>query len=107
MRDYVNEYLAEKKAAKDGYLRDVVGRMELADGSSLSVQASGFHYCSPKEATGPWDMVEVGFPSKRWNSLSKYREDWKTTIRNNVFAFVPVRVVNAIIHRAGGFAPEI
>lgn len=103
MRDYANEYLAAAKAA-DPYQPDVVPRVYLADGSSLSIQASPYHYCTPKEATGPWSMVEVGFPSKRWNSLSKYRDDWDMPITENVFAYVPAHVVNRIIHRAGGVA---
>jgi hypothetical protein len=29
------------------------------DGVEISVQASKYHYCSPKDSTGPWTHVEV------------------------------------------------
>ena len=37
-------------------------RLRLADGTSLSVQVSETHYCSPRNNWGPYYEVEVGFP---------------------------------------------
>ena len=33
------------------------------DGTTLSVQASEFHYCTPRDNKGPYTHVEIGFPS--------------------------------------------
>lgn len=38
-------------------------RIELANGGSMSVQASGTHYCRPRHDTGPYTHAEVGFPT--------------------------------------------
>lgn len=52
--------------------------IELKTGTSLSVQASKFHYCSPKQNDGPWESFEVGishkdfFRDKNWF----HDEDW-------------------------------
>lgn len=32
------------------------------DGTKLSVQASEYHYCEPKNNTGPWTAFETGTP---------------------------------------------
>lgn len=57
------------------------------DGTTLSVQASDGHYCSPRNNRGPWTAVEVGFPSvKPPDSWQQYAEEW--TRKQDWFSFV-------------------
>ena len=83
------------------YLRE---RVVCADGVSLSVQASEFHYCSPRDNAGPFVEVEVGFPSvKPPRSWKAYCEDWKRPT-GTVYGYVPVALVARFIKAHGGVA---
>jgi len=84
------------------YLRnDTVDRITCADGTSLSVQASAHHYCSPRNNEGPWDEVEVGFPSVEVPEWLDYRDGPKQDV-DNVFGYVPVQLVRDFIAAHGG-----
>ena len=72
-----------------------------ADGFSLSVQASHFHYCSPKEDVGPYRTVEIGYPSQEIPQLMEYAED-ESNPTGTVYAYVPVKIVGEIIDQHGG-----
>lgn len=75
------------------------------DGFRMSVQASANHYCSPREDKGPWETVEVGFPSRIEPLLWKYAEEpgaWTET----VYSYVPVQLVAAVIDVHGGFSVQ-
>ena len=77
-------------------VRDCV---ETASGTRLSVQASRFHYCLPRDDMGPYTRVEVMHPNapEEW---SQYNDC------ENVYAYVPIEMVAAEIDRLGGFAEE-
>jgi hypothetical protein len=94
MRDYVNEWLT----THPGPVRP---RMTLFSGRSLSVQASGSHYCEPRSAVGPWTEVEVGYPEyadgRKWGSKA-----FGTNRDGAVFGWVPVADLNRMIARNGG-----
>ena len=49
--------------------------IKCADGFTMSVQASRGNYCSPRNDSGPYDSVEVGFPSSFDVYLHQYAED--------------------------------
>lgn len=84
----------------------VCPRIVCEDGTTLSVQASRFHYCSPRNNIGPWEAVEVGFPSvKPPDSWEKYAEDW-TTPCETVYGRVPIELVRAFIDTHGGEHPS-
>lgn len=72
-----------------------------ADGFTMSVQASRTHYCTPRNDQGPYTAVEIGFPSKHENRLAPYGDNG-----NNVFAWVPVDVLDEIIRAHGGLKDE-
>jgi hypothetical protein len=79
-----------------------VPRIECADGLTLSVQASAFHYCTPRETGAhPYQSVEVGFPSERIEALMPYAEDAEAPTET-VYGYVPVEVVNQIVTEHGG-----
>jgi hypothetical protein len=69
-----------------------------ADGLQVSVQASRDHYCSPRNDTGPWTHVEVGFPTRRVHMLKPYAEDASGV----VYPWTPIAIIAEVIARAGG-----
>jgi len=80
-------------------------RIEFENGGSISVQASEMTYCSPRDNTGPYTAVEVGFPEgvqlpDSWESCADYwpRDDDDKTWRNSdVFGWVPVELIRELI----------
>ena len=44
------------------------------DGFTMSVQGSSSHYCSPRSTQKIYGTMEIGFPSKRVNSILQYRD---------------------------------
>jgi len=87
--------------------REPIKRIELSDGNSLSVQASETHYCAPRENHGPWDLVEVGFPSveppETWAEY--FDGDWDNDDRTgSVYGYVPIDLVVDFINEHGGMA---
>lgn len=85
---------------------DHVPHIVCVSGLGMSVQASAFHYCTPRESEGPWSTVEIGFPTERVEELMPYMEDWGDTKPTEaVYAYVPVEIVAQVIADNGGFAP--
>lgn len=83
--------------------RFTVGRFLCADGFSISIQASGGHYCSPREDRAwPYTAFELGFPNQTDEALRKYAENKDGNLQDTVFGWVPVDVVVALINRHGG-----
>jgi regulator of replication initiation timing len=91
-------------------------RIVCADGFSLSVQASSFHYCLPREDGPPdwwnyFEEVEVGYikkkdgepisldPTPRWKQWREYVLEDGTC---SVYAYVPVDDVLEFIASHGG-----
>lgn len=88
------------------YLKETTGnrvrsRIECADGFSLSVQASEMHYCSPRQNEGPWDSVELGFPSEVEEMLLDYAESPEAPTET-VYGHVPLELVEALVEKHGG-----
>ena len=77
-------------------------RIICTDGATLSVQASRHHYCSPRNDTGPYELVEVGFPSiAPTGKLLDYCED-PDKPTETVYPYTPIEVVHEYIHDHGG-----
>jgi hypothetical protein len=79
-------------------------RLLLADGNSLSIQASNFHYCSPHtdlETYHEYEEFEVGFPSRHYELLEKF-QDGSGDQTDSVFGWVPESVITHIIEESGG-----
>jgi len=72
-----------------------------ADGLEMSVQASHGAYCSPRDDVGPYESVEVGFPSYPVMELFEYAED-PSDLENTVYGWVPMELVRKIIYVRGG-----
>lgn len=72
-----------------------------ADGLILSIQASRYHYCEPRNNKGPYTSVEIGFPNKVCPELLEYAEDINKPI-DTVYSYVPIEIVEKIIKDHGG-----
>lgn len=75
-----------------------------ADGFRMSVQASGSHYCTPRDNFGPWHTVEVGFPSEKVESFMDYTNGVHRPPTETVYGYVPLTTVADVILLHGGFA---
>jgi hypothetical protein len=77
-----------------------------ADGFTMSVQASEYHYCTPRETTDRYVSVEVGFPSERpepWAAWESYCESPESPT-DTVYGHVPASLVAALVELHGGVA---
>ena len=81
LSDYDYKTLAERVVCKDG--------------TTISVQASAFHYCTPRSNSGPYTHVEVWCASVIPTEFD-YDEDEPT-------AQVPIELVAQFIDNHGGF----
>jgi len=73
------------------------------DGFSMSVQASEYHYCSPRiSGLGEsYIAVEVGFPTEEENLLIEHAED-PDEPTGTVYPYVPAQVILDVIEKHGG-----
>lgn len=102
--DVVNEYLKRFEVVKSYgryEYRKIAPRMVCRDGFTMSVQASDRHLCSPRKRVGPYDAVEVCFPSAEEPLLLPYAED-AAAYADTIYGKVPVAVVSTVIEKHGG-----
>ena len=61
----------------------------------LSIQASEYHYCSPRKDCDYYYEVEIGFPNFNFSEdfILKYAED-KDTPQDTVYAYIPISVLS-------------
>jgi len=82
------------------------------DGFTMSVQASAYHYCSPRihDAEGYLE-VEIGYPRQREPLIDEYVEGFGLWVEdehddfdftNAVYPYVPAEVVLEVIMKHGG-----
>lgn len=102
MTDFVNDYLAKNRKS-EAY--PVAPAMFFKRGNAcISVQASSGHYCSPKNNTGPYTMVEVLVPSPRFKVPKSFGKPRKNEDGSRSYNWVSVSAVNEEIKRRGGIA---
>ena len=83
-------------------LRKMYERVVCKSGFQMSVQASEFSYCSPRENGAPkYTEVEIGMPSMTEPMLLEYAED-PGNPTGTVYAWVPSQVVTNVIAKHGG-----
>ena len=84
-------------------MKNQARKIHCKDGTRLSVQASQYHYCTPRADEGPYTRVEVGFPSiTPPDSWREYCDGHWSEATNTVFAFIPVGLVEEFIASHGG-----
>jgi hypothetical protein len=99
----VNTYFEEKRESRGGML--LTPPLACKDGFDMSVQASAFHYCSPR-ADFPeesYTAVEVGFPTQADERLLPFAEDPENPTET-VYGYVPAAVVDGVVEAHGGLA---
>lgn len=101
MSKHFTEWMQEGRTEE---WRKMTTRLLLADGSSLSVQASEGHYCAPRcdfDDYSLYSEFEVGFPSIHMEELAPY-QDGDGDQKSSVFGYVPKEVVESLIESRGG-----
>ena len=82
-----------------------------ADGFSMSVQANGGAYCSPRvENAEKYDEVEIGFPNESEPLILRYIEGGfsdsgdgaEPDPTDSVYPYVPASVVTLVLAKHGG-----
>ena len=82
--------------------KDTNMKLELNDGTTMSVQANRWCYCTPRvDGANEYTAVEIGFPNKKIDLLMPYVED-ASNPTDTVYAWVPTTVVAQVISNAGG-----
>jgi hypothetical protein len=96
----IKEFLKQTTSNEEFSLRKPI---TCKDGFTMSVQASKFHYCSPRQnlTDGNYNSVEIGFPSEVESLLLKYAEDPEKPT-GTVYGYVPLNVVDSVIEKHGG-----
>lgn len=96
----------ELEARRQSESHIVFNHIKCKDGFTMSVQASYWHYCSPRITVYSKDdffykTMEVWFPSKKVEKLMPYacQDDWE-----GVYSQVPVGLLNEIIEEHGWIA---
>ena len=77
--------------------KDTADNVECADGTTVSVQASESHYCTPRADKGPYTHVEVWLATAPVTEFD-YDEEGPS-------AYVPIEKVIEFIDNHGGFKP--
>ena len=78
------------------------------DGTKLSVQASTFHKCFPRNNVGPYETVEVGYLSAQ---VPEEWDEYLCKIRYKIrgvktYSYVPIELVEEFVLRHGGIDYE-
>ncbi len=74
------------------------------NGGEMSIQASEFHYCFPKDDEGPYDKFEVAVFDKkgkrvRCGYFDHYADDKESD--SPVYAYVPVGIIAWVLLKDG------
>ena len=102
-----NQFKTFLKNTKDSGIRPSV---ITKDGLTLSIQASSFHYCTPREdGLESYEKYEVGFPNQVIEQLKEYAECYDSEDElsdgeylNSVYPFVPEPIILGILQSHGG-----
>jgi len=105
---YTNEMLqAHLRSGKvieaAGYKsRSTAKGIQCADGFTVSLQASKYHYCYPREDDCvEYYEVEIGFPSEVEELWLEYAEQPEEPT-GTVYGYVPVELVLQVLNEHGG-----
>lgn len=78
------------------------------DGTSLSIQADEYKYCSPRNDNGNWIKVEVGFIWDKEEKQISPPDTWANyadgPFPSDVYGYVPIYLVEEFIASHGGIS---
>ena len=102
--DIVNEYLKAHVVASRQELMVVSSPIVCNDGFVMSVQASDFHYCTPRLSNAyPYTHFEVGYPTPSEELFAGYQPVVCDDDEHpRIFGNVPLEVVLKVIEKHGG-----
>lgn len=81
-------------------------KAKCADGFEVSIQASEFHYSAPRDNSGQYWEVELGFPTMEPNEeVAKFAED-ENDLTGTVYGYVPIELVDALLESHGGLVND-
>lgn len=96
----VQEHLDKTRNFTNGV--DIRPGVVCADGFQISIQASPFHYCYPKDKNAEnFEKVELGFPNQKDDLITEYAED-PDDPTSTVYGYVPIEVVDKLMEKHGG-----
>jgi hypothetical protein len=100
--DHINDYLLDpaNRDIRNSSIRRVY-RIVCNSGLSFSAQAGKLTYCEPRSDRGPWQSVEIGYPSEEIPEFMPYVEDADHPL-DTVYGNVPVSVVNRVLENNDG-----
>ena len=75
-------------------------RVYFKSGFSASIQAAERSYCTPRNNTGPYTAVEIGFPDGIEPMIIGYAEDPENP-EETVYGYVPAGIVKALFVKHG------
>lgn len=98
----VKDWLAKPVGMKEIGIQEKRPRLYCNDGYSVSVQASAYHYCSPRlNGLQDYKRVELGFPSMEDELINEYA-DGGDDYTDTVYGYVPIEIVEKLIEKHGG-----
>ena len=87
------------------------GYIHCADGFALSIQASDFHYCLPRQSFFDpnsnenfyenYHAFEIGYPNEEEELLLPYADDEENPT-DTVYPYVPKEIINLVVEKHGG-----
>jgi hypothetical protein len=108
--DNVDEPSQEEEPVRK--FKPMYDRVEFNNGGKVSIQASSTHYSEPRNDEGPYNRVEIGYPTRNTRipkSMLRfieqglnYREDGELDPYDNVYPYVPASIVRKLIQMNGG-----
>lgn len=75
-----------------------------ASGLRLSAQANEYTYCVPRENQGPYESVEMGYPSREIERALPWAEE-PSSPTETVYGRVPIGLLAQVVAENGGRAP--
>lgn len=98
------DWMNEAKRGQDERSYSPLPRLKLRDGHSLSIQASKYHYCTPRfdqDFYEEYTSFEIGFPTFRSNLFIPFAEE-RERPTDTVYSCVPKEIIDRVINRHGG-----
>lgn len=94
MRIESNYHLSSLLKLETPYIQ-IRPRIICSDGFSVSIQASTYHYCIPRNNIGPYTHFELGFPSEIVDDWIPYCEGHSESEdpREKVYPRIPIHLI--------------
>ena len=111
VKEFMKTYYAVSRYPSYGFrptIRVMRPRIECNDGFTVSVQASEYHYCYPRDNAiqQGYTDVELGFPSEADELIDAYAEEPGEPTKT-VYGCVPIDIVEKLVEKHGGIkGPE-